>query len=384
MKYSKQTGMAFVCASTVLFSSASFSAEQGLTASVKAALTSDDNVFRERNGSSDNFITVSPDLSYTKAFGKHQVTIGYNGAYASYDKNTKENYTDHTVDVDALLDLSKQFNVNFKADYANLHESRGQSGVASNAALDVTTLNKNSVFAGMTFGRKEAKMQVELDYGVINTDYTNNNQDIRDRRDDTVSTRLFYNVGAKTKAFVEAKQTNFNYTSSASTLDSTETFYLAGVRWQATAKTQGEVKLGSFDKKFDDGTETDGSGTSYEANATWSPKTYSNVTLALSRKPQESATGQSFYTADLMSLNWNHEFNPKFAVNLDVSRTEDDYSDARRDTTNNASVGVDYKFRRWLDFGLKYANAERSSNNSVNDYTDNTIMFSATLLHDGK
>jgi len=385
MKYSKQAGMAFVCASTVLFSSASFAAEQGLTASVEAAHTSDDNIFRERNGSSDNFLTVAPDLSYTKAFGKHEFTVGYNGKYASYDKNTKENYTDHIVDADMLLDLSKQFNVNLKANYSTLHESRGQSGVSSDAALDVTTLDKNSVFAGVTFGRKEAKMQLELDYEVINTDYTNNNQDIRDRRDDTVSTRLFYNVGAKTKAFIEAKQTNFNYSSSSSALDSTEMLYHAGLRWQATAKTQGEVKLGSYDKDFDSATETDGDGTSYEASVTWSPKTYSNLTLTSARKPDESAiAGESFYTSTLTSLNWNHEFSKKITVILDASQSEDDYSNTRNDKTTNTGISVDYNFRRWLDFGLSFKNSKRTSNNSANDFTDNTVMFSATLLHDGK
>jgi len=385
MKYSKQAGMAFVCASTVLFSSASFAAEQGLTASVEAAYSSDDNVFREKNGSSDDFLTVAPDVEYTKTFGKHAFTAGYNGKYASYDKNTKENYTDHTVDVDMLLDLSKQFNVNFKADYSTLHESRGQSGVSASAALDVTTLDKNSIFAGVTFGRKEAKMQVELDYKVANTDYTNNNQDIRDRRDDTVSTRLFYNVGDKTKAFVEAKQTNFNYSSSSSSLDSTETLYHAGLRWQATAKTQGEVKVGSFDKDFDSVTETDGDGTSYEASITWSPKTYSNLTLTSSRKPDESAiANENFYTATLTSLNWNHEFSKQITVILDASQAEDDYSATRKDKTTNAGVAVKYNFRRWLDFGLSFKNSKRTSNNSANEFTDNIVMLSATLLHDGK
>jgi len=386
MKYStKQAGMTFVCASTVFFSSASFAVTQGLTTAVEAAYTSDDNVFREKNGTSDSFLTIAPDLSYTKAFGKHEFTAGYNGKYASYDKNTKENYTDHTVDVGMLLDLSKQFNVDLKADYSTLHESRGQSGVSANAALDVTTLDKNSVFAGMAFGRKEAKMQLELDYAVINTDYTNNNQDIRDRRDDTVSTRLFYNVGAKTKAFVETKQTNFNYSSSSSTLDSTETLYHAGLRWQATAKTQGEVKVGSFDKDFDSATETDGDGTSYEASITWSPKTYSNLTLTSSRKPQESAiANENFYTATLTSLNWNHEFSKKITVILDASQSEDDYSATRNDKTTNAGIAMKYNFRRWLDFGLSFKNLKRTSNSSANEFTDNTVMFSATLLHKGK
>lgn len=383
MKYSKQAWMAIVCSSTVLFSSACFAAEQGFTASVKAAHTSDDNVFREVNGSSDTFYTISPDLQYTKTFGKHDVLLGYRGAYATYDKNTKEDYTDHFVNLDVLFDLSKQLNVNFIADYSNEHESRGQSGVASSAALDITTLNKNSVFAGITFGGTDAKMQVELDYTVVNTDYTNNAQDFRDRRDDTISTRLFYKVGADTRAFVEAKQNNFDYLNS--TLDSTEQLYRAGLRWEATAKTTGEVKVGTYDKNFDSAAQTDGSGTSYEAYLTWSPKTYSIVNLSLSRLPQESAVGGSFYTADAMSVNWAHEFNTKVAVNLDANQTTDDYAaGGRKDKTTTAGLGVDYKFRRWLDFGLKYTNSKRTSNAAANEFTDNTVMVSATLLHDGK
>ena len=383
MKYSKQAGMAFICASTVLFSTGSFAEESGFTASLKAAHTSDDNIFREASGTSDSFLNVSPDLSYTNAFGKHQFTLGYLGDYATYDKNTKENYSDHTVNGELLLDLSTSLNVNFKADYANLHESRGSSGVAASSALDITTLNKNSVFAGVTFGGQEAKMQLELDYEVINTDYTNNQQDSRDRRDDTVSTRLFYKVSAKTKAFVEAKQNNFNYLNS--TKDSTEMVYHAGLSWQATAKTQGEIKVGSFDKNFDSASETDGEGTSIETNVTWSPKSYSNVTLGLTRTPQESAiAGDSFYTSNLLSLNWNHEFNPKFVLNLDANQGTDDYVSERKDVTTNTSLAMDYKFRRWLDFGLKLSNSKRTSTSSANEFTDNTVMFSATLLHSAK
>ena len=85
-----------------------------------------------------------------------------------------------------------------------------------------------------------------------------------------------------------------------------------------------------------------------------------------------------------MSVNWNHEFSPKFAMDLDASQTKDEYAGTRSDTTTNTGLAVNYKFRRWLGFGLKYSNAERTSSNSANNYSDNTVMFSATLLHDSK
>lgn len=380
MNSSNKAGMALVCTSALLFSSTSFAVEPGFTASVAAGYTTDDNLFREANGSSDTFFTVSPDLRFVTALGKHQLSAGYRGSYASYDKFTKENYNDHLVNLDLLLDLSKVVNINLIADYSNEHESRGTSNVATTG--DVTLLDRNSVFAGFAFGADTAKMQAELDYKITNIDYTNNAQDTRDRRVGAVGVRALYNVSDKTKVFVEARQNDFDYLNS--TRDSTETLYYAGGRWDITGKTTGEFKIGTYDKNFDAATETDGDGTSYSANMIWSPKQHSRFTLFAEEAAQESNYADSFYTSQLSSLGWEHDFSDRLALNVDLSLTTDEYSGGRKDDTTSAGLGVKYEFRRWLDFGLSYTNTERDSSDNTLDYTDNLVMFTATLLRESK
>lgn len=383
MKTSNKAGMAIVCASTLAFSSFSFAAETGFTASAAISHTSDDNVFRDAANTSDTIFTVSPDLLFTKAFGKHQLSAGYKGAYATYDKNTKENFDDHTVNLDLLLDLSTKFKVDLKSEFAKAHESRGTSAsAAANTADEVTMLDKNTLFAGFTIGRDSSKAQVELDYSVIDTKYTNNSQSTRDRKDNTASARVFYNVSDKTRLFAEAQQNNFDYINSNS--DSTEILYHLGLRWDIAGKTTGELKVGTFDKKFDSSAFADEDGTSYLASVLWSPMSYSNFTFSLSSAPQEATTGDSFYTASYASVNWLHDFNSKFALAVDYSDGTDDYSGTRKDKIKSAGLGMNYKFRNWLDLGLKYTNSKRDSSAANSDYTDNLVMFTATLLHGDK
>ena len=139
------------------------------------------------------------------------------------------------------------------------------------------------------------------------------------------------------------------------------------------------MKVGSFDKKFSSGTETNGSGTSYEGSILWKPKTYSHFTLGLSRTPQEATTADSFYTSSTASVDWKHDFNSKLALNMNVSSGTDEYSGTRKDQLLNAGLGFSYKFRRWMNVGLDYKYSKRDSTDNTADFTDNLIMLTATF-----
>lgn len=387
MNYSNKAGMAFVLAGTALFTTASYAQQQvdkpGFYGTIGASYASDDNVFRQADSKvSDSITIISPELLFLKEFGKHQFTAEYIGKYASYNKSTGEDYSDHYVNADLFLDLTQKFDIDLQANYTKGHESRGASGVASNAALDVNKLTENSIFSGFAYGRDVAKAQVELDLEAKDLKYTNNDQEFRDRKTNAVAARAFYNVGSKTKVFVEAKQNTIDYHNDTATSfvnkDSTEKFYYAGLRWDATYKTTGELRVGSYDKNFDSATQTDGSGSSYLASILWEPKTYSRFTLALSRTPQEAATAESFYVSNLVSVNWVHDFNDKLGLNVNVSDGKDVYKGStREDKLSTAGLGVNYKFRRWLDFGLDYTHSKRDSTDNTADFTDNLVMFTA-------
>ena len=379
--------MAVVCMGTVLISPISFAKQEvdkpGFYASVSANYSSDDNIFRQATAEkSDDITSIAPELLFIKTFGKHQFTAEYLGNYAKYDTSSTEDYTDHFVNLDLLLDLTRKFNINLQANYNKGHEGRGEAGVAAAAiSTDINEWDEKRLFAGFTYGRQTAKAQFELDIASTEIEYTNNNQSPRDRGNQIASLRGFYSIGNKTALFVEAKQNTVDYDqTAASDRDSTESFYHIGLRWDASYKTTGEVKVGSFDKDFDQVSRKDGDGTSYEALITWQPKTYSEFILGFSRSPQESAIAADFYTSRLISLDWSHDFNSKLALNMYVSDGLDEYAEStREDKLTNAGFGFSYEFRRWLDVGLNYNYSKRDSTDNTADYTDNLVLLSVTF-----
>ncbi len=381
MNYNK-AGTAVACAAAVLFSSSSFAQladKPGFYSALSVSYTSDDNIFRQASTkTSDGILALAPELLFIKGFGKHKFSAEYIGDYASYAKNTAENYADHFVNFDLLFDLSRKFKVDLQANYSQSHEPRGSSGAVQNSSLAQNKLEDSRIFSSFTYGRKTAKAQVELDAAIVNTKYTNNNQSFRDRKMTTVSARVFYNLGNETALFAEIKQNDLDYLNSvARNRDSKENFYHVGLRWDASNKTSGTLKLGSYEKKFSSATETNGKGTSYEASILWEPKTYSHLTLGLSRLPQEASTADSFYTSSTASIDWKHDFNKKLTFNMNLSNGTDDYSGTRKDKLLTAGLGLSYKFRRWIDVGLDYTNSTRDSTDNTADYTNNLIMLKA-------
>lgn len=354
----------------------------GLYASVRAAVVNDDNVLRAASAEkSDTITTVAPDVAYAVFMGKHRLLAQYVGNYGRYSDVSTEDYTDHTLSAELFLDLDPKFNIDLLAGQTQGHESRGAPGIGT-ANPEPNEFDESFAFAQLTFGRQVAKAQLQLDVETRELDYTDSNQDLRDRDTTTVSGRLFYNLGSKTSVFLELTQSDIDYVDTTSTLDSTEQFVYIGARWEATAKTKGEMKFGTYDKDFDSTSRTDTDDTSVVANITWSPRSYSHVTLTALSKPNETSTGDDSYTSNYYTLAWQHGLNDKLSLNANVLSGTDDYegtSSTREDDVLNYGVGVSYAVKRWLSVGLKYDYSEKDSTDATNDYEANVYTLSASL-----
>ncbi|WP_126455615.1 outer membrane beta-barrel protein [Sulfuriflexus mobilis] len=354
----------------------------GFYPSVELAYKHDDNIFRqENNEESDDIFSVSPDLVWRWFLGKHRLTAEYLGDYATYDTNDDENYDDHFLSADLLLDLTPKFNVDLQANYNRGHEARGSSGILpGNVSTKPNEWKESRLFGQLTYGRRIANAQFQLDLEAKDLEYTNNNQDFRDRDTDSVAGRFFYKIAPKTSAILEAEHRDIDYTNSAiRDLDSTERYYRVGLRWEATYKTTGELKVGRFEKDFDSAAEEDNDGVSVVGKVTWEPRTYSRFTFTALRQPNETATADSSYTSELVSADWQHDFSSRVSLNANISDGTDDYTGTREDDLFNAGLGLNYKMRRWLDLGVAYNYSERDSNAPTASFDDNIFMLRATL-----
>ena len=340
----------------------------------------EDNIFRQEiNEQSDVIYAVTPELDFRWFLGKHRLAANYMGEFAFYRDNSNEDFDNHSVNADLLLDLTPKLNVDLQANYKRAYEPRDSSGIAPGVVTSKPNRWKESrVFSEFTYGRRIAKAEFQLGLDGRELRYTNNAQEFRDRDTNTISGRFFYKVAPKTSALIEAIYRDIDYvTSVPRDLDSTENIYHLGLRWEATGKTQGEIKVGWFDKDFDSVSETDEDGLSVVGNVIWEPQTYSRLTFTALRQVNETATVDSSYTSSNLSVSWEHDFSSRVTLNANAGQGTDDYTGAREDDLTKFGVGVDYKFRPWVSFGLSYSYAERDSNVVNASYDSNVYMLTA-------
>jgi hypothetical protein len=354
----------------------------GFYANVELDLVYDDNILLTDDAvtpSIDSMIfEARPELQWVGTLGKHMARFGYQGYYAWHEARSTSNFDDHYVGGDVTLDLTQKLNVNLTADYREEHEVR--TAVALPLGAGPNLWEQWAVAGQVVYGRRVAKAQVALKGEYWERDYTNNGQSFRDYDADALTLTLFYNLGPKTQLLIEPSYTDYVYPNSAQ--DNDVVRMLAGVTWEATAKTTGEFKIGWHEKEFDIGP-TD-SGLSLESRIVWKPKSYSTVTGALSRYVYDSAVGGGSlsYEATVANLDWEHDLTALTQFQAGLRYESDSYDTGRDDDLFDAYLGVSYALKRWMTIGARYDYAQRDSSDAGNDYTDNRFMIGVKATYD--
>jgi hypothetical protein len=341
----------------------------------------DDNVRRtEKNTDSSTFTKLKPEVQWVGVFGKHLVRFGYQGDYAKFFDEPRENYYDHFVGADVTLDLTPKFTLNGGAAYRHEHEDRG-SAAGGNGRGPNTWEQWSGKIEGL-YGRRIATMQIGAGYERHDREYTNNNQGFRDNVADILTLVAYYNLGPRTRLLIEPSVTQYDYSNSNS--DNTYRKILAGVAWDATAKTTGEVKLGYYDKDFDSGSLEDSDGFSIDASVQWRPKTYSIWEFRVSQDAYDSdiaGSSASAYEQTTFAADWEHDLTSFTQLQAGASYEVDDYDDGREDDYLSAYLGLSYALTRSITVGARYDFSQRDSSEPNNDFDDNvfTIGFKTTL-----
>lgn len=196
---------------------------------------------------------------------------------------------------------------------------------------------------------------------------------------------LYAALAPKTRALLEVRQTEYSYVTNTG-LDSTNLALLAGFKWDASARTQGSLKVGSETKEFEKAGVADTDSAMWEASVTWRPLSYSTFTLSTNSKLDEGSNGASVIESQSSALDWKHQWLKRLSSNVSVAVSSQDYVGApvslggadRADELLNAGVGVTYAMRRWLDMGLGYKFSQNDSNAVTRSYERNMVSLNVT------
>nr|WP_067298200.1 outer membrane beta-barrel protein [Marinobacterium profundum] len=346
----------------------------------------DDNIYSTENDSVDSVISVlNPSIQAILEKGLNVYSLNYALKQGIYGHGSADNYTDHDLSAQALLDFNIRNRMELLVRRLDTHENRGSGlnqGSAATANDAPIEYHVDTVSAKYAYGAETAKGIIEVAADLNDRKYDNfrSQTAVKDRQVANSSATFYYRVMPKTSLLFEVSKKDIDYDRSSVTLDSQESKYLVGATWDATAKTSGKLKFGYAEKNFDSASREDDEGISWELSMLWSPKTYSVVDIATSKVAEETDGTGNYIDSTSLDLQWTHSWSDVWRTRASFGASTKDYvSSDREDDLRSYGAGIDYDMRRWLSLGLDYAYTEQDSNQLDLDYEKNTVYLTAQI-----
>ena len=374
------------------------------TPTLKVSERYDDNIYATKNQRKSSWITnLEPSFMLSLDRAKSAYRLKYVASRDFFHSSSRDNNTDHHLTADAGFEFNSRNRLTLNAGYHKMEDTASDTSTPNSQNDKWNTKNIGGVY---NFGARTARAQADLAVNYEELRYDNsarlaNGERLnKDKERDTKSVRAtgYYGIAPKTKALVEARYSDFDYKSNTNR-DSNNKALLAGVTWEATAKTTGTVKVGREKKSYDKSYYSDKSMGMWEAAVAWAPRTYSTFDFKLRRGFDE---GDNYYEYDsgehvsssikttAYHAGWKHQWMDRLSSNLTYSYTDRKYqgdrasqalTSDRHDKIKQYGLGVTYEMRRWLDVGLGYTRRDNDSNRATRDYKRNiyALTFNASL-----
>lgn len=368
------------------------------TPTLRLAERHDDNIYATKKNRKSSWITqLQPSFTLSLDQAKSAYQLQYSAERNIYHSSHSDDHTNHHLTGAAGFEFNSKNRLVLDAGYHKMEDTASDNDFYRNDKWN--TKNLGGVY---TFGARTARTQVDLAANYEELRYDNNsrlngervNKD-KERDTSRFGVTGYYQVAPKTKALLEARYADYDYKSNKSR-DSDNKALLAGVTWEATAKTTGTVKVGREKKSYDKSVYKDKSMNMWEAAVAWAPRTYSTFDFKLRRGFDEGDNYYDYNTDDLnidehvsssikttaYHVGWNHKWLDRLSTKMHYTRTDRKYQQTSRDDKiNQYGIGVNYEMRRWLDVGLGYTHRDNDSNISSRDYKRNiyALTFNASL-----
>lgn len=358
----------------------------GFSGSAEAKVSHDDNIYRTTDefAQSDSLITLTPEAKLAGIYGKHRFQINYNGDYAKHFDLDDANYDDHTISVRADLDHSLRFKTRFEAAYIDEHQDPGVINLIQLDLNEYNLYNETRYGAYAFYGSEDSIGHLEFHYKKADVDYTNNNLDFLDNSSDEFGAKFIYRISDKTKTYVEAIYTEYNYTppTGAVKQDNTNIIYRAGVSWDFANKLSGDVNAGYQDREFDAQGFRSTSGLTYDGSVTWSISSFTKIDFEASRQALDSTIEQlGSFTRTSFATALSHEFTERLSLEASVRYFKDniDLNILRKDKRLTYSTGLKYSVTQTIDIGASYKYQNRDSNIALAEYESNIVSLSVNV-----
>lgn len=347
-----------------------------LLPSVDLSAENNSNIYSQTEDETSSTITrLKPALAVNGDFGAFTFNSYYQAEQGSYTEDSNDDYVDQYLSAGGQYELNARHEVALNASFNDAHDARG-SGTAEGAAAlnieDPDQYQETTAAMNYVYGADTSAANIEVFADSYQKRYTNNEDfgtESRDHDKVTVGARLIGNASDRTKVIFEAKETGIAYSEDSVLADAREgkeQKLMAGLRWDISGKTTGEVKLGRAVRYFKEESLDSNLRFNWEANVSWNPVTYSEVKFVSSQSNNETNGAGTFIATTSSTLSWDHEFTSLFSAGISGSvigdAYVDDFADDREDETVSYGVNATYSAMPWLDIRADYSQSNKDSN----------------------
>lgn len=341
----------------------------------------DDNLnLAARDGDASWLWTLSPGLRLEGGSERSRLRATVSADITRHASSPVDDYEDYGIDLAWVYSPRVRHQLTVEAARRFGHDGRGtaaREGELGLVDLDVDRFRRDDVGLRYRFGAPGARGRIEVDARAGGVDYLNNRDltAFRDRDDAGLGAAFFWRVAPRTSVLVRAERQRFDY--DLATLDSTESHWFVGAEYEATARSTGSAMVGRANKRFEDATRADFSGTTWRARWDWRPRSYSVFSVSTGGEADETNGFGDFILRRDVAFGWSHDWSARLRSNVDAGFARESQRPTDRvDRVRYAGIGADYALRRWLRAGASWRWYERGSNVDAFDYDRNVLLLS--------
>jgi polysaccharide biosynthesis protein VpsM len=318
----------------------------------------DDNLLQQTSHETETLYTrIIPSASVKAGGGAQQYKLGFRSDAGWHQASNEDNYQDNFLYGEALWSLNHRNAIGFTINYADTHEARGtgiSQGASASSFDHVIEFDESDIGLTYILGSDVSEGRLKFSLGRLAKDYTNFTSitDARDRETYSSGINFLWRLG-RTGLVLDAEHKNIDYVNDPPAIigqpdryDSKQLKLLAGIRWEATGKTSGSIKLGKINKVFDDADREKFSEFSWEAKVNWLPESYARLIFGFARTEQESDAEGSFIDNQTSSIEWQHSWSEDLISATSIYIKEDKYiddPDNRKDQNVTVNVELNYQ-----------------------------------------
>ncbi|MBF0155033.1 MAG: outer membrane beta-barrel protein [Magnetococcales bacterium] len=333
----------------------------------------DDNVYKtESQRLADKVLTIQPIVQFSTHWKKLSFQTSVTTNIDHYETQTNLDTNNTSLNMGLKYNASRDLTMSFDAGVDFNHDAPGAPDVGSFSTESTPRQWKHYGFEGkaqytLHRFRTEFDLSHQIDAKQQVGNYWNK-----------AAVTLMYALAPRTSLLTGLSWKGIVYDDAALKRDSQEKGVNVGVTWSATAKTQGDLRVGYVTKDTENSLDGNPGMVSLGGAFSWKPLARTGVSLDVGRTFAEGGLVSSYYKTTGGALGLSQQLRSFLSLKSRVGYTQNVYSSGMENDIWKESIGLEYAFPRWLTMNTTIGKTSQKSTQPGSGYDSNEVMISLT------